>query len=81
VDDYAVDRRLRNDLGLLFLISIDDRGPAELQAVPLALDGCRTRLADTSEAAWLGERLAAACVEWGTEVAVTDQGRLVVSLR
>jgi poly-gamma-glutamate synthesis protein (capsule biosynthesis protein) len=81
VDDYAVDRRLRNDLGLLFLISIDDRGPVELQAVPLAIERCRTRLADTAEAAWLEERLAAACVEWGTEVAVTDQGRLVVSLR
>ncbi|HEV7897961.1 MAG TPA: CapA family protein [Planosporangium sp.] len=81
VDDYAVDRRLRNDLGLLFLIDIDASGPAELRAVPLAHDRCRTRLADPAEAGWLRRRFVAACAEWGTEVAVTGQGRLAVPLR
>jgi poly-gamma-glutamate synthesis protein (capsule biosynthesis protein) len=81
VDDYAVDWRLRNDRGLLFLISIDARGPAELQAVPLVLEFCRTRLANTAEAAWVQQRFIAECAEWGTEVAVAGQGRLVVPLR
>jgi poly-gamma-glutamate synthesis protein (capsule biosynthesis protein) len=80
-DDYAVDPRLRNDLGLLFLVSIDARGPADLQAVPLAREHCRTRLADPAEAAWVAQRFAAACAAWGTEVAITGQGRLVVPLR
>jgi poly-gamma-glutamate synthesis protein (capsule biosynthesis protein) len=80
IDDYAVDRRLRNDLGLLFLISIDARGPSELQAVPLARHRCRTRLANMAEAAWVHRRFVTACAEWGTEVAVTRHGRRAASL-
>ena len=80
LDDYAVDPRLRNDLGLLFLVTMDERGPASAEAVPLALDYCRTRLADGADAAWVRRRFRAACAALGTEV---DEraGRLVVSLR
>jgi poly-gamma-glutamate capsule biosynthesis protein CapA/YwtB (metallophosphatase superfamily) len=81
VDDYAVDARLRNDLGLLFLVTVDERGPAEVEAVPLALDYCRTRLADEHEAAWLRQRLVSACAGCGTQVAVDGHGRLTIALR
>jgi poly-gamma-glutamate capsule biosynthesis protein CapA/YwtB (metallophosphatase superfamily) len=77
VDDYRVDRRLRNDLGLLFLVELDARGPRTLEAIPLALDFCRTRLAAGDDAAWIARRFTRACAELGTEVAERD-GRLVV---
>src|SRR6266511_2401924 len=45
LDDYAVDPDLRNDLSLLFLVELDDEGPVRLEAVPLKLEFCHTRLA------------------------------------
>jgi hypothetical protein len=80
LDDYAVDPVLRNDLGLLFLVTMDERGPARLEAVPLALDYCRTRLADGADAAWVRRRFRAACAALGTDV-TEHAGRLVVSFR
>jgi poly-gamma-glutamate synthesis protein (capsule biosynthesis protein) len=78
IDDYATDPSLRNDLGLLFLVTFDDRGqPTLLEAVPLALDYCHTRLAEPEEARWIADRFRAACADLGTEV--TERGgRLVV---
>jgi poly-gamma-glutamate synthesis protein (capsule biosynthesis protein) len=80
LDDYAVDPRLRNDLGLLFLVELDRSGPIRLEAVPLSLDYCHTRLAGGEEAAWIRRRFRAACAELGTDVAESN-GRLVVSFR
>jgi poly-gamma-glutamate capsule biosynthesis protein CapA/YwtB (metallophosphatase superfamily) len=77
LDDYAVDRRLRNDLGLLFLVPLDRAGPHRLEAVPLKLDFCHTRLADGEDAAWIRRRFTEACAAFGTEVR-EDEGRLVV---
>lgn len=77
VDDYAVDPGLRNDLGLLFLIDLGRHGPIRLEAVPLALDFCHTRLARPDEADWIANRFRSACTELGTEVDVRG-GRLVV---
>jgi poly-gamma-glutamate synthesis protein (capsule biosynthesis protein) len=68
IDDYAVDPVLRNDLGLLWLVTLDARGPHSLEAVPLTLDFCRTRLADGPDAAWVEQRLTDACRAMGTEV-------------
>ncbi|HEX5740490.1 MAG TPA: CapA family protein [Pilimelia sp.] len=69
IDDYAVDPRLRNDLGLLWLVTVDAAGPRRIRAVPLALDFCHTRLADRAEYAWVRDRLTAACAALGTGVA------------
>ena len=77
LDDYAVDPALRNDLGLLFLVTLDQRGPSAIEAVPLALDYCHTRLADGDDAAWVRRRFRRACAELGTE-AGEHAGRLVV---
>jgi len=73
IDDYAVDPVLRNDLGLLWLVTLDEGGPCELEAVPLTLDLCRTRLADGADAAWVERRLADACHAMGTEVTAEGQ--------
>jgi poly-gamma-glutamate capsule biosynthesis protein CapA/YwtB (metallophosphatase superfamily) len=78
VDDYAVDARLRNDLGLLFLVDLDAGGPRRVEAVPLKLDFCRTRLADGEEAAWIRRRFIGACAELGTAAVERDE-RVVVT--
>jgi poly-gamma-glutamate synthesis protein (capsule biosynthesis protein) len=80
IDDYAVDAKLRNDLGLLFLITLDERGPRRLEAVPLKLDYCHTGLARGDEAAWICRRFRSACAELGTETA-EERGRVVAKLR
>lgn len=77
IDDYAVDPELHNDLGLLFLVTFERTRPVRVEAIPLALDYCRTRLADGTEAAWIGRRFRRACAALGTEVSEHD-GRLVV---
>jgi poly-gamma-glutamate synthesis protein (capsule biosynthesis protein) len=77
IDDYATDPELRNDLGLLFLVTFEHRQPTLLEAVPLALDYCHTRLADTAEASWIYKRLRQANAGFGTET-FEPRGRLVV---
>jgi poly-gamma-glutamate capsule biosynthesis protein CapA/YwtB (metallophosphatase superfamily) len=64
LDDYAIDDVLRNDLGLLFLVTIGD-ATIEAEAVPLALEFCHTRLADGADAALVLERFARACERLG----------------
>jgi poly-gamma-glutamate synthesis protein (capsule biosynthesis protein) len=80
IDDYAVDPQLRNDLGLLFLVTIDEHGPWRLEAIPLKLEFCHTRLAHGEEAAWIGRRFRMACAALGTDVDEED-GRLTVVWR
>jgi hypothetical protein len=46
IDDYAVDQALRNDLGVLGLVTLDRDGPRRLEGVPL-----RLALAQTSSPA------------------------------
>jgi poly-gamma-glutamate synthesis protein (capsule biosynthesis protein) len=77
LDDYRTDPVARNDLGLLFLVTLDGGAPVRLEAVPLELEFCHTCLARGEEAAWIRERFRAACAELGTEAAEVD-GRLVV---
>ena len=80
VDDYATHPVLRNDLGLLFLLTLDQEGPIRLETLPLKLDYCHTRLADGAEAAWVRSRFTRACSELGTRV-TEDAGRLVIDWR
>jgi poly-gamma-glutamate capsule biosynthesis protein CapA/YwtB (metallophosphatase superfamily) len=76
VDDYAIDPVLRNDLGLLFLVTLEAGRSVRLEAVPLKLEYCHTRLADGEDARWVRRRFQAACERMGTTVRVQD-GRLV----
>jgi poly-gamma-glutamate capsule biosynthesis protein CapA/YwtB (metallophosphatase superfamily) len=80
LDDYAVDARLRNDLGLLFLVTLDRTGPIRMEALPLRLEYCFTRPATGDDAAWIGRRFRKACAAMGTEVAEED-GRLLITRR
>jgi poly-gamma-glutamate capsule biosynthesis protein CapA/YwtB (metallophosphatase superfamily) len=80
LDDYRVDPRLRNDLGLLFLVTLDTRGPVRLEALPLKLDFCHTRLASGTEAAWMRRRFRSACAALGTTVD-EEADRLTINWR
>jgi hypothetical protein len=77
LDDYRVDRNLRNDLGLLFLVDLTG---ARLEAIPLKLEFAHTRLAAGKDAAWIKRRFVDACARLGTEVS-EDEGRLVARWR
>jgi poly-gamma-glutamate capsule biosynthesis protein CapA/YwtB (metallophosphatase superfamily) len=80
LDDYAVDPELRNDLGLLFLVRLDELGPRRIEALPLKLEYCFTRLATRDEAAWIAHRFRSACAALGTD-ATEEDGRLVIRER
>ena len=71
---------LRNDLGLLFLVTLDGRGPVRLEALPLKLEYCHTRLASGEDAAWMRRRFRSACAALDTTVD-EEADRLAVSWR
>jgi poly-gamma-glutamate synthesis protein (capsule biosynthesis protein) len=77
LDDYAVDPVLRNDRGLLFLVEFDGGLPVRLEAAPLRLEYCHTRLAEGEDAAWVRRRFRTASAALGSEVTEHD-GRLSV---
>jgi poly-gamma-glutamate capsule biosynthesis protein CapA/YwtB (metallophosphatase superfamily) len=77
IDDYATDQVLRNDLGLLWLVDMEGSEPPRVEAVPLKLDYCHTRLAADEDSEWIAHRLRAACASLGTSIDRRD-GRLVV---
>jgi poly-gamma-glutamate capsule biosynthesis protein CapA/YwtB (metallophosphatase superfamily) len=68
VDDYAIDPILRNDLGLLWLVTLSPDGPKELKGIPLKLDYCYTRRADGEDARWIETRFRRACAVFNTDV-------------
>lgn len=80
VDDYAVEPRLRNDLGLLWLVTLEDGAAVAVEALPLKLEYCFTRVADGEDAAWIRRRLGEACRELGTRVEPAGDARLRVPL-
>jgi poly-gamma-glutamate capsule biosynthesis protein CapA/YwtB (metallophosphatase superfamily) len=77
IDDYRVDRVLRNDLGLLFFV---DLASDRLEAIPVKLEFAHTHLATGDDAARIARRFTAACAALGTEVA-EENGRLVARWR
>lgn len=77
IDDYAVGPSVRNDLGLMFLVTFEGAIPTRIEAIPLALDYCYTRLAEGDEARWITDRFQRACEALGTDT-VVEHGRLVI---
>jgi poly-gamma-glutamate capsule biosynthesis protein CapA/YwtB (metallophosphatase superfamily) len=79
LDDYAVQPELRNDLGLLFLVTLEQGRAIGVEAVPLKLDYCHTRLATGEDADWISRRFKSACEAFGTPVEVRGE-RLIAPL-
>jgi Bacterial capsule synthesis protein PGA_cap len=67
IDDYLVHPKLRNDLGLLWLVELDAHGPRAIRALPLALDYCFTRRASPAETDIIAGLLQDRCTPFGTE--------------
>ena len=80
IDDYRVDPALRNDLGLLWLVELHRGTPVALEALPLKLDYCHTRVADGDDAAWIARRLVDACARLGTGARVRGDGLIAVDV-
>jgi poly-gamma-glutamate capsule biosynthesis protein CapA/YwtB (metallophosphatase superfamily) len=77
LDDYVVDERLRNDLGVMALWRPGEA--EELELVGLVLEFCHTRLARGADADWIAGRLDRACAELGTHVERVAAQRFLVS--
>ena len=76
LDDYRVDPKLRNDIGLLAIWRPDDEPRLEL--VGLRLEYARTELATGADADWFAARAARACEELGTRVERLGEQRFAV---
>jgi poly-gamma-glutamate capsule biosynthesis protein CapA/YwtB (metallophosphatase superfamily) len=68
IDDYAVDSALRNDLSLLWLVTLDSGGPLRIEGVPVKLEFARTRRATDVEAGLLLALLEERCAAVGSSV-------------
>ena len=77
LDDYAVDRNRRNDLGVIALWR--PASTPELELVGIELEYCRTRLATGAEADWIAVRAERACRALGTAVDRLAEQRFAVS--
>ena len=73
LDDYAVDARLRNDLGIVALWR--PLGEPRLELVGLELRFCETALASGPAADWITARLESACAPFGTRLERVAEGR------
>ena len=80
LDDYAVDSRLRNDLGVLWLVTFEGRRLAAVEAVPLRLTFAHTGLAHGEDEQWIRHRLRKACAALGSEVREGQRGGLALVL-
>ncbi|MEF8901507.1 MAG: CapA family protein [Halovenus sp.] len=67
VDDYAVDRDLRNDRGFLFEFRTDSEGPAELRLFPIEIYDCAVHEANEDARRWCHERMRELSAPFGTE--------------
>jgi poly-gamma-glutamate synthesis protein (capsule biosynthesis protein) len=68
VDDYRVDRELRNDRSFLFELTVDDGGSAtELRLVPVEIGDWQVRLATGDAARWCRETMVERSRGYGTE--------------
>lgn len=78
LDDYATDPLLRNDLGLVFFVTLDRSTTPRVQAVPIKIGYCATDLAEGEEASWIADRFRSSCRAFGSDVRA-NEGRLEVS--
>jgi poly-gamma-glutamate capsule biosynthesis protein CapA/YwtB (metallophosphatase superfamily) len=74
VDDYAVNRALRNDLSGLFLVRVGTNGVERLEVLPVRIGGCQVNLAVGSDRSWCLNRIAGLSEEMGTMFTQTEKG-------
>jgi Bacterial capsule synthesis protein PGA_cap len=77
LDDYMVDPKLRNDLGVLAIWR--PHTEQQLELVGLRLEYCHTRLAEGADADWIAARLERACSGLGTAVTRAAEQRFTLT--
>ena len=77
LDDYMVDPKLRNDLGVLAIWR--PHAEQQLELVGLRLEYCHTRLAEGADADWIAARLERACAGLGTAVTRAAEQRFTIT--
>ena len=80
IDDYAVDPRLRNDLGLLWLVTLDEQGPPGSRRSRSGSTSATPGSPPATTPPGSERRFRAACADFDTAVE-RDGERLVVPLR
>jgi poly-gamma-glutamate synthesis protein (capsule biosynthesis protein) len=80
VDDYAVDPVLRNDLGLLFSLQIEERRVSRIELIPVKIAGCQVNIATGQTYRNITERIRALSAEMKTAVHQEDE-RLWIDCR
>jgi poly-gamma-glutamate synthesis protein (capsule biosynthesis protein) len=80
VDDYMVDRDLRNDLSALFLLHARPPAVDEVELVPVKIDAMRVNRAHGAERDWFARRFSGLCAEMSTPVRSSDE-RLIIELQ
>jgi hypothetical protein len=79
VDDYAVDERRRNDLSVLFLVTVRPPVIESLEVLPVKIDRMQVNQARGREREWFVRRFSSLCAEMGTKV-ITSPQRLSIPI-
>ena len=73
VDDYVVDRFLRNDLSFFYMVKIDKNEIYRLQLIPARISNYRMNYALGSDSRWCIERIQELSRDFGTQVSSTGE--------
>jgi poly-gamma-glutamate synthesis protein (capsule biosynthesis protein) len=77
VDDYAVDPTLRNDLGALFVVGVEQRGVVRLSLVPTRIERMQVNRALEPDRALIIERVTELSHPFGTQLSPALDGSAV----
>jgi len=72
VDDYYVDRILRNDRSFFFIVEVNKKGFQQLRLVPIFISNCQVNLAQGSDKAETLKRMQMLSAELGTNLPLND---------
>ncbi len=74
LDDYAVDRQLRNDWSFIYLLEIDEQRMHRLRMIPVLLTYAQVDIAENRERDAICQRMISLCREFQTPLHVTPEG-------
>ncbi|HEY5547766.1 MAG TPA: CapA family protein [Gemmatimonadaceae bacterium] len=76
IDDYAVDRKLRNDLGALFTVDALPHKAVSVSIRPVRIDHMQVNGAQGADHAWVVRRMETLCADFGSIVAQDVDGTI-----
>jgi poly-gamma-glutamate synthesis protein (capsule biosynthesis protein) len=72
VDDYMIDRKFRNDLQLLFELTLSRDRLEAIRLHPLRIDQCQARPATATDLEFIVPRMQSMCKPFGTSITKTN---------